>query len=111
MCIGAKVMLTTNLWSEVGLSNGSMGIIHDMSWDVELDISSIPSVILIKLDGYAGPAFPDCGNQIVPVFPANRQFEYKGMSCSRTQFPLQLAYAITVHKSRRCHKIKRQMLF
>ena len=99
VCIGAKVMLTTNLWNEVGLANGSMGTIHDMSWDVGSDISSMPAVILVKFDGYTGPAFPDCGDQIVPVFPANRQFEYKSVSCSRTQFPLRLAYAITVHKS------------
>ena len=97
--IGAKVMLTTNLWSEAGLANGSMGTIHDMSWDVGLDISSMPSVILVKFSGYEGPAFPGCEDDIVPVFPANRQFEYKGVSCSRTQFPLRLAYAITVHKS------------
>ena len=36
---------------------------------------------------------------MIPVFPAARQFEYKGAACSRTQFPLRLAYAITVHKS------------
>ena len=35
----------------------------------------------------------------MPVFPATRQFEFKGNACSRTQFPLRLAYAITVHKS------------
>ena len=33
------------------------------------------------------------------MFPATRQFEFKGAACSRTQFPLRLAYAITVHKS------------
>ena len=59
----------------------------------------MPSVILVKFDGYTGPAFPDCGDGIISIFPVTRQFEYKSVSCSQTQFPLRLAYAITVHKS------------
>jgi ATP-dependent DNA helicase PIF1 len=101
VCIRAKVMLTTNLWNEVGLANGSMGTIHNMSWDVGQDITSMPSVILVKFDGYTRPAFPDCGEGIIPIFPVTQQFEYKSVSCSRTQFPLRLAYAITAHKSQR----------
>jgi hypothetical protein len=60
VCIGAKIMLATNIWSEVGLANGSMGIIQDMSWDIRSDILSMPSVILAKFNSYTGPAFPDC---------------------------------------------------
>ena len=92
-------MLTTNLWNEVWFANGLMGTIHNMSWDVRQDISSMPSVILVKLDSYTEPAFPDCGEGIISIFPVTRQFEYKSVSCSQTQFPLQLAYAITVYKS------------
>jgi hypothetical protein len=67
-------MLTTNLWDEVGLANGLMDIIHNMSWDVRLDISSMPLVILVKFNGYDVLAFPDCGGGIVPIYPVTRQF-------------------------------------
>ena len=59
----------------------------------------MPLIMLIKFDEYHGPDFPHYDLGVIPVFPATRQFEYKGVACSRTQFPLRLAYAITVHKS------------
>jgi hypothetical protein len=59
----------------------------------------MPSLVLIKFDEYKGPDFLGCPQGILPIFPVTRQFEFKGVACSRTQFPLRLAYAITVHKS------------
>jgi hypothetical protein len=100
LSIGAQVMLTTNLWTENGLVNGSIGTVKDILWETGLDPSvSIPSMLLVYFSEYSGPDFPPYDRKTVPVFPVTRQFEFKGSPCTRTQFPLRLAYAITVHKS------------
>jgi ATP-dependent exoDNAse (exonuclease V) alpha subunit len=80
--------------------NGSIGTIEDILWDIGQDPSvGIPSILLIRFSEYSGPDFPIYGLKIIPIFPITRQFEYKGVACTRTQFPLRLAYVITVYKS------------
>lgn len=53
--IRARVILTTNLWTEVGLVNGFIGYVYDIAWDPRQKPSLISSVILIKFDEYNRP--------------------------------------------------------
>jgi ATP-dependent DNA helicase PIF1 len=100
LCVGAQVMLTTNLWTEQGLVNGSIGTIHNILWDTDLDPSvTMPSMLLVRFSEYTGLDFDPYPSKVIPLFPIVRQFHFKGAACTRTQFPLRLAYAITVHKS------------
>lgn len=99
LCISARVMLTANLWTEAGLVNGSMGTVYCIEWARGQDTSQLPSVLFVKFDNCTAPEFPGFGRSTIPIFPAVRQFDYQGVACSRIQFPLRLAFAITVHKS------------
>ena len=98
ICLGARVMLTDNIWVENGLVNGSMATVKDIVWNEGQDpTKDMPTAIMVEVDGYDGSKFP--GTNYIPIFSVTRRFEYKKRDCSRTNFPLRLAYAITVHKA------------
>ena len=60
-----------------------------------------PATIMVRFDGYTGPPyFMETGKErIVSIFRSSRDFMYMQQMCTRTQFPLTVAYSITVHKS------------
>ncbi len=97
---GARIMLRANLWTEVGLVNGSMGIIQEILYEEGQRPPSLPNVILIEFNDYTGPAITTVkGKKLVPILPIQQTWEQKSSVCSRLQLPISLAWAITVHKS------------
>jgi ATP-dependent DNA helicase PIF1 len=77
--VGAQVMLTFNVNLELGLCNGSRGVIKELT------------------ETGANVLFLD-GTQIF-IDPIKIQIEERKNIAVRTQLPLILAYAITIHKS------------
>ena len=110
VCIGSKVMLTTNVCQQLGLSNGVVGTVVDIVFDRN-DSSYVPGflpkLIWVNLaDGqYVGPSlFPNLVERrnwvpIVPITANNTVFRNgERVPSSRTMLPLKLCYAFTPWK-------------
>ena len=94
----ARVMLTRNLWTKAALFNGAMGTVRHITLPENHTTSMLPIAIFVRFDDddYIGPSFckdlPSC----VPIYPVTN-FSTNGL---KRQFPLKLAWTITIHKSR-----------
>ena len=91
----ARVMLTSNLWVEMGLVNGAMGTIEAICY-LRDKPPALPVAVMIQFDHYSGPTMY---NGTVPITPIRRSWFSSGGQCSRLQLPLKLAWAVTIHKS------------
>ena len=98
IAIGAKINLTSNIWTSKGLVNGASGIIKDIVYSQ--DDKLMPKTIFIEFNHYTGPSFfqsDDPRHKWIPISPiVSFNTTYYG---SRTGYPLRLAYAMTIHKS------------
>ncbi|KAG8896515.1 hypothetical protein FRC01_011744, partial [Tulasnella sp. 417] len=99
----AKIMITRNLWTTAGLVNGAQGIVHQIIYPPGANPQQdLPAVILVKMDVYTGPPSPwtDGDISLIPIVPSIARWESStGSQCSQKQFPLTVAFGITIHKS------------
>ena len=74
LAIGAHMMLSSNLWVEMGLVNGAMGTIKSICYRPGGGLPDLPVAVTVVFDTYSGPTLPDGS---VPICPLRR-------SCSMT---------------------------
>jgi hypothetical protein len=115
---GARVMSTSNGWKKAGLVNGAIGTVHEIIYDKGKGPPDMPVAILVSFPSsvFRGPSYledtpgPDGDldpgrHRIVKFKPNTEYFTDPGtkgpdvVHCSRRQYPLELAYAMTIHKS------------
>jgi len=90
MCVGARVMLKKNKDVDAGLVNGSVGTVVGFGISTKKTTVDIHSVD-IQFTNMDAP---------VTIYRESCSFEVlKGIFYTRKQFPLMLAFAITIHKS------------
>lgn len=94
---GARVMLRRNLSVQHGLVNGALGTVVNIVYEPgRRPPNDTPFCILVQFDTYSGPSCdPRHGDRVVPIFPVRTQ---GAGGAARVQFPLTLAWAMTVHK-------------
>ena len=108
MKVGARVMLTTNIDVSDGLTNGAVGTVK---YVITEEITKRVKVILVESDNTdvgqeakSNSQYKHINNKAVPIYKTQAIFPVHGKtSCqaSRMQFPLVLAWAITIHKCQR----------
>ena len=103
--INAKVMITTNIDVNDGLTNGAMGTVTNVVID---ERTGKMICILVAFDSkHVGQeaihtsAYKNKNQNAVPIYKTKATFPiHKKTSCqaTRSQFPLTLAWAVTIHK-------------
>jgi len=96
---GAHIMLTMNLWTDVGLCNGATGVVVDFIYSTNQQPPNLPIAVIVKFDEYTGPSINNELPHCVPICPITVISDTLGGVHERQQLPLKLAWAITIHKS------------
>lgn len=113
--VGMPVYLTKNISTELGLTNGSRGIVKEIYLEKEdrgngclkeyKVLKSQPECVIVEIPDSLTNALTGLKCNHVPVFPMQGTFSVKlpmakkSTSVKRKQLPLEPGYSCTAHKS------------
>ena len=112
--IGMPVFLTDNIATELGLTNGTTGVVKSIQFERNEVISGetgfnrlqkMPDCVIVEMDDVTMKPLEGLRPNHVPIFPKAKSFEVKirgkkdPININRTHFPLVPRFACTAHKS------------
>ena len=65
----ARVILTMNLWSSVGLCNGATGTVVDIISQNNHQPHDLPIAVIVEFENYRGPVFTENQLLCIPICP------------------------------------------
>ena len=99
LCKGCKVMLTRNMCTDQGLTNGALGIVHAIIYDQDQLPPKLPAFVVVEFEDFTGTSCLKEFKKCFAVAPVKQTWRVGSEQFSREQLPLQLSYAITIYKS------------
>ena len=114
LAVGAPVMVTLNIHTDMDVANGVRGKIEAIILDGRERVTTTdktqsirlkypPRYILVRLDRTKAPLLQDLAQNVIPIIPVTKTFSMtkngQKLTVSRTQLPLTLAYAFTDYRS------------
>ena len=96
---GCKVILTSNLWKQAGLTNGAKGVVKYIVYEKGLKPKALPNMVIVQFDQYIGPSYLEDFSKCVPIVPIRRDWYSGKKACWRYMLPLKPAYGTTIHTS------------
>ena len=114
IAIGASVMVTLNIHTDLDVANGVRGTIEGIILDERertnatteshtIHLQYPPRCILVKLARTKAPHLDGLDQNVIPIEPVTKSFSIlkdgRKISVNRTQLPLTLAYAFTDYRA------------
>jgi hypothetical protein len=117
IAIGMKVMVTSNVETDLDITNGARGTIVDIVLHPDepevvdgtiVKLKHLPSYILVKLSRTRASKLEGLDESIIPIEPTSVKFQIRvknadkkliSRTVSRKQFPMTAAYAFTDYRS------------
>ena len=66
--VGAWVILNSNLWTNVGLLNGSLGVVEHIVYNPRTSPLEPPTYVLVRFDNYVGVPWDELLHQTFPLY-------------------------------------------
>ena len=114
IAIGAEVMVTLNIHTDLDVANGVRGVVEGLVLDERerqighsedhcVRLQYPPRYVLVKLDRTKAHRLHNLPTNVIPIEPVTKSFNIikdgNKISVNRTQLPLTLAYAFTDYRA------------